>query len=119
MGKSAHTREMKLLLTIFGCLNAKYSFGGKCPKVPVIQDFDLARYAGVWYEINRYPNSFQDKNGKCVTATYGAIDDVTVSVNNSQISLTRRGKWESGGIMGKAVQTDPEETIEQYRYGPG
>merc|ERR1711973_44174 len=42
-------------------------------------------------------------------ATYGAIDDVTVSVNNSQISQTRRGKWESGGIMGKAVQTDPED----------
>ena len=45
-------------------------------------------------------------------ATYGAIDDVTVSVNNSQISQTRRGKWESGGIMGKAVQTDVSKTFE-------
>jgi apolipoprotein D and lipocalin family protein len=43
---------------------------------------DLERYLGSWYEIARYPNSFQDG---CVAtvATYGLRDDGDVSVHNT------------------------------------
>lgn len=44
-------------------------------------DFDPSRYLGTWYEIARYPVSFQE-GCTATTATYGLIDDETVSVVN-------------------------------------
>jgi apolipoprotein D and lipocalin family protein len=45
---------------------------------------DLSRYAGTWYEIARYPNSFQDGGRRCedVTATYTPRPDGTIGVVN-------------------------------------
>ena len=37
----------------------KVIWGKKCAEVPVLTDFELAKYAGVWYEQVRYPNTFQ------------------------------------------------------------
>lgn len=44
-------------------------------------DFDPTRYLGTWYEIARYPVSFQE-GCTATTATYGLIDDDTISVVN-------------------------------------
>ncbi len=44
-------------------------------------DFDPTRYLGTWYEIARYPVRFQE-GCTATTATYGLIDDDTVSVLN-------------------------------------
>jgi apolipoprotein D and lipocalin family protein len=46
------------------------------------QAIDPARYAGVWYEIARFPVAFQ-KGCTGVTAEYGVIDADTVSVLNT------------------------------------
>ena len=43
---------------------------------------DLNRYAGVWYEVARFENSFE-KDCVGVTATYGRNPDGTISVKNS------------------------------------
>jgi apolipoprotein D and lipocalin family protein len=43
--------------------------------------FDATRYLGTWYEIARYPVSFQ-RGCTATTATYGAIDAGTISVLN-------------------------------------
>ncbi|MFN3643985.1 MAG: lipocalin family protein [Gemmobacter sp.] len=42
---------------------------------------DLVRYAGTWYEIERFPVRFQD-GCEATTATYGVIDGQTLSVLN-------------------------------------
>ena len=49
---------------------------------PTVAAVDLDRYAGLWYEIARYPNSFE---AGCtgVTAEYGLNADGTVSVTNT------------------------------------
>ncbi len=44
-------------------------------------DFDPQRYVGVWYEIARYPVSFQE-GCTATTAEYGLLDSDTVSVLN-------------------------------------
>lgn len=45
---------------------------------------------GKWYEIKRYPNSFQEK-GDCVTATYSLNpDSVTIKVTNEMILLPNK-----------------------------
>lgn len=48
----------------------------------VVSNVDLAKYVGTWYEIARYPTSFQSD---CVnsTAEYTAKDDGTVGVVNT------------------------------------
>ena len=46
---------------------------------------DLSRYLGTWYEIARFPNTFQDGRGRnCVatTATYALRPDGQVAVTN-------------------------------------
>jgi lipocalin len=47
----------------------------------VVEYVDLERYAGVWYEIARFPHSFE-KNLVGVTATYTIRDDGKIGVLN-------------------------------------
>ena len=55
------------------------------PPVRTVASVDLERYAGRWYEIARFPNSFEDGRGRrCVatTATYNLRPDGQVGVVN-------------------------------------
>ena len=55
------------------------------PPVQTVPRVELSRYAGSWYEIARFPNSFQDGRGRrCIatTATYALRDDGQVAVTN-------------------------------------
>jgi apolipoprotein D and lipocalin family protein len=55
------------------------------PPVRTVAAVDLQRYAGTWYEIARFPNSFQDGRGRrCVatTADYALRPDGQVAVTN-------------------------------------
>ncbi|QDI75136.1 MULTISPECIES: lipocalin family protein [Leisingera] len=47
----------------------------------VQEDLDLTRYLGIWYEIARFPNSFEE-GCEGVTATYSAREDGRISVVN-------------------------------------
>ena len=49
---------------------------------PTVASVDLNRYAGLWYEIARYPNSFQQDCGG-VTAEYTLRDDGKIRVVNT------------------------------------
>ena len=52
---------------------------------PETVDFvDIERYAGLWYEIARYPTPF-DEDGVAVTAEYTLNEDGTVGVLNSAL----------------------------------
>ncbi len=65
---------------------------------------ELARYAGCWYEIARYPNRFERKCERNVTATYTLRSDGTIRVVNA--CLTRAGKQKQAKGWAKVV--DPE-----------
>lgn len=67
-------------------LVAGISFG-KCPSAPVVPNFNLTRYQGRWYEIQRAPliNTLYEIGLTCVTAEYTRINDVSVKVNNTGI----------------------------------
>lgn len=60
--------------------------------------------------MNRYPNSFQNPKDKCVTAEYLAIDEISVSVNNTEMIPISGERWKSGYLMGTAVQVDVSVT---------
>jgi len=74
-------RPFFLLLAL--CLVTACGTQYRDPSLPIAAqaDFDPSRYLGTWYEIARYPVSFQE-GCTATTATYGLIDDDTVSVVN-------------------------------------
>lgn len=88
------------LLVMIGCKHME-----KEPAVPLetVSHVDLNRYMGMWYEIARYPNSFQKG---CVgsRATYTLRDDGKVSVLNECYDGSFSGKFRSA--KGKAWVVD-------------
>lgn len=68
--------------------------GGGCgtayPPLPVVDYVDLSRYAGRWYEIARYPNSFE-RGCVGVTADYTLRDDGRIEVVNTCIESSLDG----------------------------
>ena len=75
------------------CISMLIIFAGlelaSCSKVPVQEDpplqvvehVDIKRYLGEWYEIARYPHSFEE-NCYAVTADYALRDDGSIQVTN-------------------------------------
>jgi lipocalin len=53
---------------------------GSCATVPIIKDFDKARFLGVWYEQKR-SNVFFEDNLKCVVATYTDRNDTIAAIS--------------------------------------
>ena len=66
------------VLFISGCL-------GMPSEVKPVQDFDIDRYTGKWYEIARLDHSFEKGLSK-VTAEYSLKDDGGVKVINQGFS---------------------------------
>jgi apolipoprotein D and lipocalin family protein len=53
------------------------------PPLRTVATVDLARYAGLWYEIVRYPNWFEADCIADITAHYRKLDDGTIEVLNA------------------------------------
>lgn len=73
------------------------------PEVTSVEQLDLARYLGLWFEIGRLPLKFEDEGARDVTAEYSLQDDGTVKVDNR--CLNEDG--EPTQALGQAVP-DPE-----------
>ncbi len=74
------------------------------PPLETVAQVDVQRYTGRWYEIARYPNSFETG---CVgvTADYELMDDGRVSVLNTCIEGDLDGEMRT--VEGVARVTDP------------
>ncbi|KAI2648922.1 Apolipoprotein D [Labeo rohita] len=75
---------------------------GPCPTPMVQPNFELNKYLGKWYEIEKLPASFE--KGKCIEANYALRPDKTVQVLNVQ---TYKGKVRTA--EGTAIIQDPKE----------
>jgi len=77
------------LVPLLLCLLASQANGqitkwfSKCPVVETRADFDLSKYLGRWYEIEKYPNWFE--RGSCNAAEYKLKNNGGIAVNNSEI----------------------------------
>jgi len=76
---------------------------GVCPRPSVQEDFNVTKYMGTWYEIERLPAAFE--KGKCNQATYSLLTDGTVNVRNAE--LLSNGKISS--IEGTAKVKDSSQ----------
>ena len=75
------------------------------PPLDVVEEVDLDRYAGRWYEIARYPNSFE-RGCVGVTADYTPLDDGRIEVVNTCFESSLDGP--SREILGSARVVDAE-----------
>ncbi len=62
-----------------GCTNYEIFF----PPLDTAGQVDLSRYIGSWYEIAKYPTSFQTQCFGAVTAEYSLNDDGSIRVVNT------------------------------------
>jgi apolipoprotein D and lipocalin family protein len=89
------------LLHLIGCQAQKTAVMIDTSTVP---DVDLNRYMGTWYEIARFPHSFE-KNLAGVTATYTLRGDGKIDVLNQGYLDSLVGKHKTA--RGKAKIPDP------------
>jgi apolipoprotein D and lipocalin family protein len=90
---------MRSWSTVLASASALFSGGCLClgPPPEVVKRVDIQRYMGRWYEIARYPNSFQSPDCVATTADYTLRLDGKVRVVN---------RCRKGGFDG------PEQSIE-------
>ena len=69
-------------LAMSGCVGGPSGRAADAPPLEAVDSVDIERYAGLWYEIARYPNSFQ-RNCEGVTAEYTPLEDGRVGVVNT------------------------------------
>lgn len=74
------------------------------PPKQTAKELSIERYAGVWYEIARFPHFFE-KNLQYVTATYTLKKNGKISVTNR--GKTPEGKWKEAN--GRAWMPDAAE----------
>lgn len=91
-----------IITLIISCSNTT-----KMPDNSPVDSLDLNRFLGTWYEIARYPHSFE-KNLVGVTATYTLKNDGKIKVLNQGFKNTLDGKRKSA--VGKAYIPDPEKS---------
>jgi lipocalin len=75
------------LILLLSCTNTNSQMIDKT----TVRELDLNRYLGKWYEIARFPHSFE-KNLVGVTATYSLRDDGKIKVLNQGYKNTLDGE---------------------------
>ena len=79
----------------------------KSPKdIPLVPEVDLARYAGRWYEIARFPHRFE-RDLVNVTATYTVRPDGRIDVLNEGYKQSTEGKKSDA----KAIAWVPDPAV--------
>ncbi len=79
------------LLALAACASGPSGRSASAPPLKAVSAVETERYLGKWYEIARYPNSFQ-KDCEGVTAEYSLRDDGRIGVTNTCAFGTRSGK---------------------------
>lgn len=102
-------------LLALGCTMSTDRVPGAGEPLDLIESVDLERYQGLWYEIARLPNRFQDRCRGEVTAEYTLREDGRLDVLN-------RCRTEDGGfdgVSGVARRLDPDRPgALEVRFAP-
>ena len=97
------------LLLLWGCVSVP---DGVVP----VQNFDINRYAGTWYEIARLDHAFE-RDLEQVTAQYTVQEDGGVQVINRGLSA-RSGAWEEAQGKAYFVNAPSEAYLKVSFFGP-
>lgn len=104
------------LLALFAAMLVRAGREGKAP-LRVVQSVDLARYGGLWYEVARLPNRFEEKCAGDVTAEYTPLDSGRIRVVNRCRKKDGR-MTEVEGVARPADGKGPNSRL-KVRFAPG
>ncbi|RFF31944.1 lipocalin family protein [Wenzhouxiangella sediminis] len=85
-------------------------------RLELVGHLDLSRYEGLWYEIARLPNRFQDQCAGDVTARYELLGDGKVRVTNR--CRTPGGNWSEAVGVARRNASDGREAALEVRFAP-
>jgi apolipoprotein D and lipocalin family protein len=111
MKKRGLMRGLVLILS-----SAFFVYGQDANPVTTVESVDLARYAGKWFEIARYPNKFQKKCVGQVTAVYTIKENEKIEVLNE--CLKENGETIKAKGEAKIVDKKTNAKLE-VRFAPG
>ena len=109
----------KRIVLIAGCLATLSAIGfarAQGKPLGVVPEVDLARYAGQWYEIARFPNRFQKRCAGEVTAQYTLQPSGKISVLN-RCRLENEGQIQAEGVA-RVVGKGQPNSILKVRFAP-
>ena len=99
-------------LLLFGCATGKNH-----QSMQVVKDVDIERYMGTWYEIARFPHSFE-KDLVGVTATYRLKNNGNVEVINQGFKHTLDGKKKRAQAFAKTPNTKNSGHLRVFFFWP-
>jgi apolipoprotein D and lipocalin family protein len=99
---------MKILLFIFIISVPLMAQKNKDPQT--VRNVDLQKYTGVWYEIAKIPNNFQDQCIANTTAEYSLMEDGRIKVINS--CLDEDGEIDRAEGVAKVVDKNTNAKLE-------
>lgn len=87
------------------------------PPLEVVQQVDLQRYMGTWYEVARYPNRFQRE---CIasTASYTLRDDGKIDVLNQCEKIFSDGKIKKASGKAWVVEKETNAKLKVSFFWP-
>lgn len=91
------------LSLLAGCIAGPSGRAKDAPPLAAVASVDVERYMGKWYEIARYPTSFQ-KNCEGVTAEYALRDDGRVDVTDTCAFGTKDGAPRSATAIARVME---------------
>ena len=106
---------MKKLLTILACLGISGCLGMP-ENIKPVQDFEINRYLGKWYEAARLDHSFE-RGLENVTAEYSLRTDGGVDVKNRGFSPAK-GEWSEAQGKAYFVKDSTEGYLKVSFFGP-
>jgi lipocalin len=102
-----------ILLTILGsCVN-----GQNDRTMETVKHVDIEKYLGTWYEIARFPHSFE-RNLVGVTATYGLKKNGKISVLNQGYKYSLDGKHSKARAFAKIPNPNEPGRLKVYFFWP-
>ncbi len=102
------------LFTALACASGLVSGPTSARDLQPVRDLDLQRYSGVWHEIARLPNRFEDDCVGDITATYTPREDGSIRVVNA----CRKADGETMSSDGEARRTGDNPAKLEVRFAP-
>jgi len=100
---------------LLASLGWPFAVAGQDRPLDLVESVDLQRYQGLWYEIARLPNRFQDQCARNVMAEYALMDNGRIEVVN-RCTLSNGDVDEARGV---ARRPDPaREAALKVRFAP-
>ncbi len=102
---------------IIAIISVGCATGQTITEMETVKNVDISRYVGTWYEIARFPHSFE-RNLVGVTATYSLKKNGNIEVLNQGYKYTLDGKRSKAKAFAKIPNPNEPGRLKVYFFWP-